>query len=164
MPGQGFYGQEYLATCECMIVANIKLATGVTTSVNCEMVSVTDFNLSDDKITKVAGAIGADKVVDVKASSDDSADIITAVSVNGISAVADATQIDTLVEWVKVVVAVSGAATAADELYAFEFDRNTCLTETKGTGTAEEVTIELVGLTGVDALRGSAAANTLVIA
>ena len=120
-----------------LIKPNIKLAAGVTTSADGGMVSVTDFNLSDDKITKVAGAIGADKVVDVKASSNDSADIITAVS---------------------------GAATAADELYAFEFDGNTYLTETKGTGTAEEVTIELIGLTGVDALKGFADANTLVIA
>jgi hypothetical protein len=146
---------------------NIMLTTGATTSTAGDMVSVADFTLADDKITKVAADIGADKVVDVSGESDDTATDIVANALNGVITISGthATQIDTLAEWVKVVLAVSGADTAADEVYAFQYNGNTYVTETKGgTGSAEEVTIELTGVTGITALGVAAAAHTIVIA
>ena len=133
------------------------------------IVSISDFTIANDKIESAASTIGGDEIgVDVSAA--DATSLATDISgsaQDGVITISgtDVAVIDTLTEWINVVKAVHVAeTTATNSTWAFEFDGNTYITESTATTGVELTTIELTGLTGIDALGAAVAADTIVIA
>lgn len=135
------------------------------------LVNIVDFTIADDTIETVANAIAQDDVgIDVSAADALGTATDISASVNDGIVTVDGTEsarIDTLAEWIDVIEALQGDATsnnnAAATVYAFEFDGSTYVVETV-VGNTEDNTIELTGVTGIEALGAAVAENTIVIA
>lgn len=148
---------------------NLTFGDGV--SVEGSFTSITGFNAVQDSETVDTLTLGQTVLAaDVTGTNVSAADAdtgtVTASIVDGIITVAgaDAANIDTLAEWIdvaEILINADGDTTA--ESAAFEFDGNTYVIESDNTDATSTI-VELVGLTGVDALGATAADNSILIA
>jgi hypothetical protein len=144
-------------------------------SVESSMATVTDFTVSGsvaeaDTLDLVEGAVSAD-TSDTDVSSADEAsnasDIDAAIE-SGILSLSgdDADVIDTLAEWVDVI-ETDGVllSTGTNEIgtAAFEFDGDTYVYESDSDGVDQTNLVKLQGLTGIEAVDTTAAADTILI-
>lgn len=134
-----------------------------------DMVVITDFSNVEFDLLNIGTTtqLADDADVDVAAADADAGGgDITADVVDGILTISgdDAAVIDTLAEWIDVAELVHAeTAVAAVEALAFEFDGNTYVVVDDAGGATENV-IQLTGLTGMVAVSGVPAVDTLVIA
>lgn len=145
------------------------------------MVSIKGFNAvasatAVDKLDFAAAAkAGTKSGVDVKAAITGNAgteSVLAGIDAKGILTISgiDSGKIDTIAEWMKVAEltvkdTISGAAGAAGDTLAFQFNGNTYVYNLKATGAvADDNIVELVGVTGITAVDAAAAAdNTIFI-
>ena len=153
---------------------NLDYSAAADDSVEGAMDTITGFNAvldadNVDTLTTISGALDVDSAANTDVSAADvDAGTVTANITDGIIELdgADAANIDTIGEWIdvaEIMVAVDGGGAAAAGVVAFEFDGSTYVVDA-GVDDAIDNIVQLVGVTGVDALALAAADDSILIA